>query len=168
VPPALTIALAAGVVGAAGIDLDGGIGQREYRPGSSVDLREHYDVGIGQLVVDLRETDLPKGDVPLDVEVGIGEALVIVPDDVCVATDADVGMGNVALFGRDHGGIDVKYEDAPDAKPTATRLLLHADVGMGQVRVSDRRGDVYFDEYEFGRFNDDELIPARSAACVQG
>jgi phage shock protein PspC (stress-responsive transcriptional regulator) len=168
VPPALTIALAAGVVGAAGIDLDGGIGQREYRPGSSVDLREHYDVGIGQLVVDLRETDLPKGDVPLDVEVGIGEAYVIVPDDVCVATDADVGMGNVALFGRDHGGVDVKYEDAPDAKPTATRLLLHADVGMGQVRVSDRRGDVYFDEHEFGRFNDDELIPARSAACVQG
>jgi phage shock protein PspC (stress-responsive transcriptional regulator) len=168
VPPALTIALAAGVVGAAGIDLDGGIGQREYRPGSSVDLREHYDVGIGQLVVDLRETDLPKGDVPLDVEVGIGEAYVIVPDDVCVATDADVGMGNVALFGRDHGGVDVKYEDAPDAKPTATRLLLHADVGMGQVRVSDRRGDVYFDKHEFGRFNDDELIPARSAACVQG
>jgi phage shock protein PspC (stress-responsive transcriptional regulator) len=168
VPPALTIALAAGVVGAAGIDLDGGIGQREYRPGSSVDLREHYDVGIGQLVVDLRETDLPKGDVPLDVEVGIGEAYVIVPDDVCVATDADVGMGNVALFGRDHGGVDVKYEDAPDAKPTATRLLLHADVGMGQVRVSDRRGDVYFDEHEFGRFNDDELIPARSAACLQG
>jgi predicted membrane protein len=125
-------------------------------------------VGIGQLVVDLRETDLPKGDVPLDVEVGIGEAYVIVPDDVCVATDADVGMGNVALFGRDHGGVDVKYEDAPDAKPTATRLLLHADVGMGQVRVSDRRGDVYFDEHEFGRFNDDELIPARSAACVQG
>ncbi len=168
VPPALTIALATGVVAAAGIDLDGGIGQREYRPGSSVDLREHYDVGIGQLVVDLRETDLPKGDVPLDVEVGIGEAYVIVPDDVCVATDADVGMGNVALFGRDHGGVDVKYEDAPDAKPTATRLLLHADVGMGQVRVSDRRGDVYFDEHEFGRFNDDEPIPARSAACVQG
>jgi hypothetical protein len=34
--------------------------------------------------------------------------------------------------------------------------------------VSDRRGDVYFDEHEFGRFNDDELIPARSAACLQG
>jgi len=170
VPPALTIALAAGVVAAADIDFDGGIGQREYRPGSSVDLRDHYDVGIGQLVVDLRETDLPKGDVPLDLDVGIGEAHVIVPDDVCVATDADVGMGNVALFGRDHGGVDVAYEDAPDAKPTTTRLLLHADVGMGQVRVNDSRGELYFDEHEFGPFHDDDpdLTPAQPAACVTG
>ena len=64
--------------------------------------------------MDLRDTDLPKGDVPLDLDVGIGEARVIVPDDVCVATDADVGVGNVAMFGRDHGGVDVDYEDAPD------------------------------------------------------
>jgi phage shock protein PspC (stress-responsive transcriptional regulator) len=40
VPPALTVALAAGFVAAADIDLDGGIGQREYRPCSIVDLRD--------------------------------------------------------------------------------------------------------------------------------
>ena len=170
VPPAMTIALAAGVVAAADIDFDGGIGQREYRPGSSVDLREHYDLGIGELVVDLRDTALPKGDVPLDLDVGIGEARVIVPDDVCVATDADVGAGNIAIFGRDHGGIDASFENSPTAKPTATRLLLHADVGLGEVRVNDSRGELYFDDREFGPFHDEdpELSGHQPAACTTG
>lgn len=169
VPPALTVALAAGVVATADIDLDGGIGQREYRPGSSVDLRDHYEVGIGELVVDLRDTDLPKGDVPLDLDVGIGQARLIVPDDVCVATDADVGMGNVAVFGRDHGGIDVAYEDAPAAKATSTRLLLNADVGMGEVRVHDSRGELYYrDDHDFGPFRDRESdIERVRSACLE-
>lgn len=166
VPPAMTIALAAGVVAAADIDFDGGIGQREYRPGSSVDLREHYNLGIGELVVDLRDTDLPKGDVPLDLDVGIGEARVIVPDDVCVATDAEVGAGNIAIFGRDHGGVDAKFENSPTPKPTTTRLLLRADVGMGEVRVHDSRGELYFDDREFGAFHDDPELGDQPAACA--
>jgi len=167
VPPAMTIALAAGVVAAADIDFEGGIGQREYRPGSSVDLREHYDLGIGELVVDLRDTDLPKGDVPLDLDVGIGEARVIVPDDVCVATNAEVGAGNIAIFGRDHGGIDAFYENSPTAKPTTTRLVLQADVGMGEVRVNDSRGELYFDDREFGPFHDEDPEPGdQPAACA--
>jgi phage shock protein PspC (stress-responsive transcriptional regulator) len=168
VPPALTIALAAGFVAAADIDFNGGIGQREYRPGSSVDLRDRYELGIGELVVDLRGTDLPKGDLPLQLDVGIGQARVIVPDDVCVATDADVGAGNIAIFGRDHGGIDASYEDAPDAKPATTRLLLNADVGLGEVRVNDSRGELYFDDREFGPFHDDapQRAVAQPAACA--
>ena len=117
----MALALAAGTVAAAGIDLDGGIGQREYRPGTTAELRDRYELGIGELVVDLRDTDLPKGDLPLDVDVGMGQAVVVVPEDVCVATDADVGMGNVALFGSDHGGIDVDYEDAPGSAARDSR-----------------------------------------------
>jgi phage shock protein PspC (stress-responsive transcriptional regulator) len=169
VPPAMTIALAAGVVAAADIDFDGGIGERTYRPASNVDLRDHYELGIGELVVDLRDTDLPKGDVPLDLDVGIGEARVIVPDDVCVATDADVGAGNVALYGRDHGGVDVNYQDMPDAKPTSTRLLLRADVGLGEVRVHNSLGEYYFDRNEFDPFDEnDPDLGAPDSACLAG
>jgi phage shock protein PspC (stress-responsive transcriptional regulator) len=162
--PALTIALAAGIVAAADIDLDGGVGQREYRPGSSADLRDRYELGVGELVVDLRGTDLPKGDVPLDLDVGIGEARVIVPDDVCVVTDADVGLGNVHVLGRDHGGVDVAYQDAPEAKPTATRLLVHGDVGVGELRVHDSRDELYFRD-DFRGF-DPERSSTRSTACL--
>ena len=42
-------------------------------------------------------------------------------------------MGKVDAFGRDHGGIDVDFEDAPGAPPATTRLLLNADVGIGRA-----------------------------------
>jgi phage shock protein PspC (stress-responsive transcriptional regulator) len=146
--PAVTLALSGGFVAAAGIDVDGGIGDREYRPASSADLHDHYQLGIGQLVIDLRNTDLPAGDVPLKVDVGIGEARVIVPDDVCVVADTEVGMGNVRFFGSDHGGVDVDYEDAPHSSAGTTRLLLKGNVGVGQLNVRDRRDEVFSDDFD--------------------
>ena len=146
--PAVTLALSGGFVAAAGIDVDGGIGNRDYRPASSADLHDHYELGIGQLVIDLRDTDLPAGDVPLKLDVGIGEARVIVPDDVCVVADTEIGVGNVSFFGQDHGGVDVDYEDAPDSPASATRLLLKGKVGVGEISVRDRRDDVFSDEFD--------------------
>jgi len=165
VPPALALALAAGTVAASGIDFDGGVGEREYRPAGTADLRDRYELGMGELVVDLRETELPAGDVPLELDLGFGEARVIVPDDVCVATSADVGIGNVSMFGRDNGGIDVDFEDRPDAEPDVTRLVLDAEVGIGEVRVHDSEGELWFRD-DFGRFDGDlGGIRADNAAC---
>jgi hypothetical protein len=153
VPPALTLALAAGVVAAAGIDLDGGVGERDYRPASTADLRESYELGVGELVVDLTDADLPAGDVPLELDVGIGEARVVVPEDVCVATSADVGAGNVSLFGRDNGGVDLDFDESPDAAAGATRLVLDAEVGLGEVRVHDEQAELDYRDHD-GPFGD--------------
>ena len=133
--PAVTLAISAGAVSAAGIDLDGGVGERDYRPSSAADMRDTYQLGIGELVVDLRQTDLPSGDVPLGIDLGIGEARLIVPDDVCVATDAQVGIGEVRTFDRHNGGVDVDVDDLPDASADTTRLLVKADVGVGSLRI---------------------------------
>jgi phage shock protein PspC (stress-responsive transcriptional regulator) len=147
--PAVTLALSAGTVSAAGIDLDGGVGERDYRPVSVVDLDDTYELGIGQLVVDLRQTDLPPGDVPLQVDLGVGDARVIVPDDVCVATDAHVRVGEVRTFGRTNDGVDVDLEDLPDAAPSVTRLLVKADVGVGSLRIGKSPLDLDFDRSHF-------------------
>jgi phage shock protein PspC (stress-responsive transcriptional regulator) len=147
--PALSLALAAGLVAAAGIEVDGGMGEREYRPASTADLRDRYELGVGELELDLRETDLPAGDVPLEVNLGIGEARVIVPDDVCVATSADIGAGDVNTFGRSSGGVDVDFEETPDAAPGTTRILLDAEIGLGAIRVMES----------------DEGYPGDNAAC---
>ncbi len=166
VPPALALAVAAGVVAAAGIDLDGGIGEREYRPASTADLRDRYELGMGELVVDLSDTELPAGDVPLELRVGVGEARVVVPEDVCVATTADVGIGNVRMFGRDNGGVDVDFEEAPNAAPDVTRLVLDAEIGLGEVRVHDLQSEQYFRDDRFGHFDDGfDGGRAGNAAC---
>jgi phage shock protein PspC (stress-responsive transcriptional regulator) len=164
--PAVALALAAGTVSAAGLDLDGGVGDREYRPASAIDLQDRYELGLGELVLDLRETDLPSGDVPVELDLGMGEARVLVPEDVCVATSADVGMGNVHLFGRDNGGVDVDFEDNPDAAGDSTRVVLDAEIGVGELRVShdDFGADRGFDFHE----GEDVLDPSEdgNSACA--
>ena len=40
------------------------------------------------------------------------------PDDVCVATDAQVGIGEVRTFERHNEGVDVDVEDLPRRPPT--------------------------------------------------
>lgn len=59
--PALAIALPSAFVSAAGIDLDGGFGER---PATVTEMRQGYSLGAGELV-DLREVDLSAGDHPL-------------------------------------------------------------------------------------------------------
>jgi phage shock protein PspC (stress-responsive transcriptional regulator) len=153
--PAMALALSAGSVSAAGIDLDGGVGERDYRPASVLDLRDTYELGMGELVVDLRQTDLPPGDVPLEVDLGVGEARVIVPEDVCVATDAEVGIGEVRSFDRHNEGVDIDFEDMPDAAPDVTRLLVKADVGIGELRIGRSGIDIDSDRHHFDFGHDD-------------
>lgn len=148
--PAVVVGLAAGTVSAAGFDLDGGVGERSYRPASTVDLRDRYELGIGELVLDLRDTDLPAGDVPVTIDLGMGSARVLVPEDMCVATTAEVGMGEVRVLGRSNEGIDVDYEEAASAAGDVTRLVLDANVGIGELRVSDRPWDGFDDDFDFG------------------
>jgi phage shock protein PspC (stress-responsive transcriptional regulator) len=163
--PAVTLAISAGAVSAAGIDLDGGVGERDYRPSSAADLRDTYQLGMGELVVDLRQTDLPSGDVPLGIDLGIGDARLIVPDDVCVATDAQVGIGEVRTFDRHNEGVDVDVEDLPDASADATRLLVKAEVGVGSLRIGKTFADPNFDHGRFDFAPDiDEL--GRNEACA--
>ena len=163
--PAVILALSAGSVQAAGIDTSGGTGSREYRPGSSADLRESYEIGLGELVVDLRDTSLPSGDVPLRVDVGVGEARVVVPEDVCVATSAEIGMGQVDAFERSHGGIDLDFEEGPTRLPDTTRLVLDADIGIGHLLVSHR--DVAHDEFDRGGYYDNDFLRAGNEACLE-
>jgi hypothetical protein len=131
---------------------------------SAADLKDEYKLGIGRLIVDLRQTDLPPGDVPMQLDLGIGDARVIVPDGVCVATKAHVGVGEARTFERHSDGIDVDVDDRPDAPPTRTRLLVDADVGVGSLRV----GHSAVDPLEQVHFDYGDVDPelGRNTACV--
>jgi phage shock protein PspC (stress-responsive transcriptional regulator) len=134
--PALALAIPAAFVAAAGIDLDGGIGEKRYRPSAAADIRERYEVGAGSLTVDLRDIDLPAGESRMRVDVGMGEAVVLVPEDVCVSTEAELGAGGVQVFDRDSAGVDVDFEDLHSPPPGTAQLVLEADVGLGAVEVA--------------------------------
>jgi phage shock protein PspC (stress-responsive transcriptional regulator) len=144
--PAMAIALPLAFVSAANIDLNGGFGQRDVRPGTLGELHTGYRLGAGELVLDLRDLRLPAGDRHLKVAVGTGHALVLVPDDVCVASSASIGMGGVAVFDRDGAGVDVEWNDGRRAAAHTSRLVLDGHVGMGFLEVRHRRADDPADE----------------------
>jgi predicted membrane protein len=156
-----------GLVSAADLDLSGGVGEREYTPATASDLRDNYELGIGQLVVDLRDSTIPAGDTPLKVRVGAGQALVLVPRDVCVTSTADVGGGHVDVLGRESDGVDVDFEDSRHARTGGKRLVLDADVGFGELSV---RHDREYTKFERGgAFDDhDSSQPLGNQACAGG
>ena len=133
--PALVIAIPLGFVAAAGIDTDGGVGDRDYRPSSLAELRDGYELGIGELRVDLRDVDLPAGRTPLELNMGIGSVRVLVPEDVCVASDVRVGAGYARVFDRDSAGLDVDWRQSPSEKPGAKRLVIDGNIGVGELQV---------------------------------
>lgn len=137
IAPALSIALGLALVSAAGIDAGSGVGEREYRPQRATDVRERYELGVGQLIVDLRNVDLPAGDRRIELDIGMGRAVVLVRRDVCVASRARIGMGAVDVFAlHDTGGVDVDWEELPTAPPGTPRLVIEADVGLGALQVA--------------------------------
>jgi phage shock protein PspC (stress-responsive transcriptional regulator) len=133
--PALALVLPLGIVAAADIDLDGGVGDRDYRPATMSQVRDRYDLGIGSLRVDLRDVDLPQGETDLAVKVGVGEAVLYVPSNACVTSDVQVGAGGSDVLDRDNDGVDVHYVD--DSPPASDRPELHIDanVGIGVIEV---------------------------------
>jgi phage shock protein PspC (stress-responsive transcriptional regulator) len=133
--PALALVLPLGVVAAADIDLDGGVGEREYRPATLSELRDRYEIGMGAMDIDLRELDLPAGRTDVAIDVGFGEAVVYVPEEACVTSDVEIGAGVADIFDRENDGVDVSFANA--ATPLAGRPQLHIDahVGLGALEV---------------------------------
>lgn len=152
--PVLAVALPAGVVAAADVDLHGGVGDRTYRPASVQELRDGYRLGVGHLEVDLRDVEFPPGDRPLELKVGTGHIELIVPDDVCVASKAHVGVGYVGALDDDSGGLDVDWANEPTPPPGVPRLVVDGDVGIGALTISDRPIPEDIDRFEPGLYGD--------------
>jgi phage shock protein PspC (stress-responsive transcriptional regulator) len=133
--PALAVALPAGVVAAANFDVTGGYGEKTYRPANAAAVRDSYRLGAGHLVVDLRDARLVAGDHRIKIRLGVGEADLIVPRDVCVSTDSHLGIGGVEVFDRDNGGVDVDWQDERNAPEGTPRVVLDGDIGIGALTV---------------------------------
>lgn len=136
VPLALALAIPAGAIAAADVDVSGGKGEKRYRPGTAAEVRDRYELGVGELRVDLRDVDFAPGSRrEIDVDLGIGYAVVLVAEDVCVGTRAEIGAGDAEIFGRQEDGVDVDVEDLP-RNNGAPQLLIDAEVDLGALRVA--------------------------------
>jgi phage shock protein PspC (stress-responsive transcriptional regulator) len=163
IAPALAIAIPLGAVSAADISFAGGLGDRYHQPATRSDLSDRYELGVGRLVVDLRELDWSQKvpDVDVEVDLGVGEAAVIVPESVCVSPDVHVGAGEIELGSGRTDGVDLE-EVSTSTSATSPALMLEGEVDLGALRVLTE-----YDEHDgppFGEF-DERGSEDRAAVC---
>jgi phage shock protein PspC (stress-responsive transcriptional regulator) len=116
-----------------------GAGDRVYRVTSQEDLQAEYRLGVGELTLDLRRLDLTEP-AEVDVSLGVGELIVVLPDDVPVSATADVAVGVIELPGEravDGVGVSSSWDRSADDLVTAGALDLTLSTGFGQVTVID-------------------------------
>jgi hypothetical protein len=168
----VALAVGAGVASAANLDFRGGIGEREYHPLSAKSIpADGYKLGVGRLVVDLRDLDWEKARVvPLHVDLGTGQADVFVPERVCVAGSTHAGVGESEVAGQRSDGFDVD-QTAGTGSNAVPRLEINASVDVGQLRViNSDTADVNNPGSGPGPFHED-AAPQRAAearACAAG
>ena len=170
IAPAVVLAVPLGLVAAADISFGDGVGEREYRPTTFASVPDEYGYGVGQLQVDLRELPWNQNSVvELEVDQGIGETVIAVPEGVCVSAHATAGAGDLNIAGARSDGLDpeVDLEAPPQARP---RLDLTAHIDLGAIRLVND-DDVEIDERHFDHFDhlelgDDEMEATMEAACA--
>jgi Cell wall-active antibiotics response 4TMS YvqF len=111
----------------------GGIGESTKRPETTADL-EPFRHAIGKLTVDLTAPDLDLDEETVEASVGIGELLVLVPEDTDITVDAHVGVGNVDVLGEEENGFDVDLDSISGTSGTQ-ELTLDLEAGVGDIRV---------------------------------
>ena len=136
--PALVLALPLGAVAATDLDVRGTWGERHFMPATVAEVEDGYEMGAGEMRVDLRNVDLPPGRTTLPVKIGMGEIQVLIPDGTCVTTDADISMGAYEPpDGGEEGGVDLEIEDRFPIAAGRPELHVVADLGLGALRVGD-------------------------------
>lgn len=122
---------------------NGAVGDQRVRPATAAALEPSYEHGIGRFELDLTDLADPADAAALagrtvEVDAGIGETVVIVPDGLPVSVRTELDAGQIDVFGRsvevrgprdgDEPRLDVPSED-PDA------LVLDIEQTLGQIKV---------------------------------
>lgn len=106
-------------------------------PTSRAEVSGSHQIGSGHYHLDLRRVPFDESTVATDINVGLGEIVVVVPRDVDVNARVDIGLGELNLLGRttdQPGGSRTVVDRGPDGRGGGT-LDLGLNVGLGEVTV---------------------------------
>jgi phage shock protein PspC (stress-responsive transcriptional regulator) len=114
------------------VHVENGIGDQAYHVTDARDLRSSYELGIGDLRVDLGDLKVPPGETHVTGRVDVGRLLVVVPPNVALRVRADADFGTVGLLGSSSDGRKV---DRSLDESGGRVLVLDAHVGAGSVHI---------------------------------
>jgi phage shock protein PspC (stress-responsive transcriptional regulator) len=111
------------------VSLGDGVGDRTEAPASVAALHRSYELGVGNLRVDLSRVPVTQ-ETHVDARVGVGELRIVVPRNVPVTVDAHAKVGDVYVLRR--------HDDGRNASIKTDRgglLAIDAHVGAGRIDV---------------------------------
>jgi phage shock protein PspC (stress-responsive transcriptional regulator) len=127
----VAVAVAAGVAAAwFDISLGDGVGSRAVAPTSTADLKSTYELGIGNLRVDLSGIGPVTSETHVLAKVGAGELRIVVPRGVSVSASATAKAGEVYVLGRHADGRHARASAGTDGE-----LVIDAKVGAGRIDI---------------------------------
>lgn len=112
------------------VPFEGGVGERTFRPTGTADLEAEYRMAVGSMTVDL--TSIEGTTVPdVEISLGMGQVVVILPDEVPVSVEGGAGVGQVVILGSEQNGFGVEHS----VTENDAVFEVQVSVGMGQVEV---------------------------------
>jgi phage shock protein PspC (stress-responsive transcriptional regulator) len=111
------------------VSLGDGTGDRVYHPTSISDVKQKYELGVGNLRVDLSHIGAVTKETHINASVGVGELRIIVPNNAAVSVSARAKVG--ALYVLQH------HDDGKNAAVRVGQgpLVIDAKVGAGRIDV---------------------------------
>jgi phage shock protein PspC (stress-responsive transcriptional regulator) len=115
--------------------LPASMGERVFQPSSLDELQPSYELGMGELTLDLSQLSLGDATRHVQVKLGAGELHVILPPGPSVEAHGRVGVGEATLFDRhqEGAGIDLRASDPGSGQGL---LQIDFDLGFGEGTVS--------------------------------
>jgi hypothetical protein len=111
-------------------------GDRVYTPDTMTDLASSYDLGGGTATLDLRALEVTGDTTEVAVNVGFGELVVIVPEDVELTGRARVAFGEVEVDGRTQSGVGPSLPLGAATAGDGPTLDLELQVAFGRIEVT--------------------------------
>ncbi|MCP4358161.1 MAG: hypothetical protein GY796_09130 [Chloroflexi bacterium] len=112
------------------VTVETGAGETEIRLGGSPLRQADIDAGVGEVLLDM--TGDWDADATVSVEAGVGSFTVVVPSDIGVIVNADMGLGDLNANGFRMEGdsyVNEAYEDSP------VTLTVSIDGGIGDITL---------------------------------
>jgi predicted membrane protein len=130
----VVLAIALSIATVVRAPLSGGVGDQHWVPNSPEEVRTYYKHGGGDVLIDLSHVTFPAEGQPVRARLGVGHLKVVVPAQARTTVAAHTGVGDIDLFGRHEGGIDVDSAAATGSGEGGT-VHLRLEVGAGQIEV---------------------------------
>lgn len=101
-------------------------------------MEQQYQFGAGKEILDLSSIQPDDRAYPIDVQLGAGELVVVIPKGVQTKILAEAGFGRTDILNRNDAGISPELRSTTPGTGASTGSLdIHAEVGFGRVLVTD-------------------------------